>query len=69
MISITQNLKNFYPKMAHLQSQPDFQIPRINTTLKGTESVRYFGSVIWNNIPIKIGSIKDFITFKTEFRK
>ena len=24
----------------------DFQIPRTNNTLKGTESVRYFGSVI-----------------------
>ena len=55
--------------MAHLQSQLDFQIPRINTTLKGAESVQYFGSVIWNNIPIEIGSIKDFITFKTEIRK
>ena len=38
--------------------QPDFQIPRINTTLKVTESARYFGPVIWNNIPIEIRSIK-----------
>ena len=41
------------------------QIPRINTTLKGTESLRYFGPVVWNNIPIKIRSIQNFDAFKT----
>ena len=41
-----------------LQSQPDLQIPRINTSLKGIESVRYFRAVIWNNIPIEIRSIE-----------
>ena len=46
---------NFYS----LRSQPDFQIPRINTILKGAESVQYLGPVIWNNIPIEI-SIKNF---------
>ena len=49
--------------------QPDFQIPRINTTLKITEPVQYFGPVIWNNIPIEIRSIKNFDTFKTKIRK
>ena len=49
--------------------QPDFQIPRINTILKGIEPVRYFGPVIWNNIPIEIRSIKNFDTFKTKIRK
>ena len=29
------------------------QIPRINTTLKGTESVPYFGPVILNNVLIE----------------
>ena len=47
---------NFYS----LRSKSDFQIPRISTTLKGTESVRHFGPVIWNNIPIEIRSIKIF---------
>ena len=56
---------NFYS----LRSQPDFQIPRIKTSLKGAESVRYLGPVIWNNIPIEIRSIKNFDTFKTEIRK
>ena len=59
------NEDNFYS----LRSQPDFQIPRINTTLKGAESVRYFGPVIWNSIPVEIRNIKNFETFKTEIRK
>ena len=41
-----------------LRSQPDLQIPRNNTSLKGIESVRYFRAVIWNNIPIEIRSIE-----------
>ena len=59
------NENNFYS----LWSQPDFPIPSINTTLKGTEPIRYFGPVIYNNIPIEIRSIKSFDTFKTEIRK
>ena len=52
---------NFYS----LRSQLDFQIPRINTTLKGTESVRYFEPIIWNNIPIETRSIQNVDLFKT----
>ena len=59
------NENNFYS----LWSQPDFPIPRINTTLKGTEPIRYFGPVSYNNIPIEIRIIKNFDTFKTEIRK
>ena len=43
-----------------LRSQPVFQIARINTTLKGIESVRYYGPVIWKNIVIEMRSIKNF---------
>ena len=59
------NENNFYS----LLSQPNCQVPRINTTLKGTEYVRYLQSVIWNNFPIEIRSIKYFDTFKTEIKK
>ena len=58
------NENNFYS----LRSQPGFQIPRINTTLKGIEFVRYFRPVIWNNIPIKIRSVKNIDTLKAEIR-
>ena len=46
---------NFYS----LQSQSDSQIPRI-------KSVRYFGPVIWKNIPIEIRTIQNVDSFKTE---
>ena len=35
------NENNFYS----LPSRPDFQISRINNTLKETESIRYFGTI------------------------
>ena len=38
-------------------------------TLKRTESVQYFGPVIWKNIPIEIRSIQNVDSFKTEIRK
>ena len=53
------NENNFYS----LRSQTDFQIPRINAILKGIEAVRYFGPVIWNNIPFEIRSIKKVLLF------
>ena len=56
-------------KYCSFTSKLDFQILRINTTLKGIEPVRYFGPVIWDNIPIEIKSIKKINTFKTEIRK
>ena len=58
------NKNNFYS----IRSQTDFQTPRTITTLKGTESVRYFGPVICN-ISIEIRSIQNFDTFKTELTK
>ena len=48
-----------------LRSQLDFQNPRIKTTLKGTEFIRYFGPIIWNNIPIETRSIQNVDLFKT----
>ena len=33
------------------------------------KSMRYFGTVIWNNIAIEIGSIKTIDALKTEIRK
>ena len=45
----------------------NFQIPRITTTLKWTESI--FVPVIWNNILIEVRSIENFDTFKTEIWK
>ena len=64
-VSFLDLLHNYDYNFYSLRFQPDFQIPRINTTLKGTESVRYFGPVIWNNIPTEIRSIQNVDTLKT----
>ena len=69
-VSFLDLLHNYYENNFYsLWSQPDFQIPRINTNLKGTESVTNFGPIIWNNIHIEIRNIKNFDAFKTEIGK
>ena len=64
-VSFVDLYHNYYYNFYSLRSQLDFQIPRINTTLKGTDSVRYFGPIIWNNIPIETRSIQNVDLFKT----
>ena len=53
-------------KFYRLRSQSAFQLPKINTTLKGIEFVRYF---IRNNIPVEIRSIINFDTFEIKSKK
>ena len=36
----------------NLRSQSDFRVPGINTVFYGANSISYFGSVIWNSIPM-----------------
>ena len=48
-----------------LRSKPELVIPSVNSILKGKNSLRYFGSVIWNSLPIEIRedhSISSFVT-------
>lgn len=44
-------------------------VPSINTVIKEKISISYFGSVLWNAIPVNIGNIEMFEVFKTEIRK
>ena len=37
-----------------LRSMPEIVIPSVNSLLKGKNSLRYFGSVIWNSFPTEI---------------
>ena len=37
-----------------LRYKSELVIPLVNSVLKGKKSLRYFGSVIWNSLPIKI---------------
>ena len=48
-----------------LLSKPESVIHSVNSILKGKNSLRYFGSVIWSLLPIEISedhSISSFIT-------
>ena len=49
--------------------QSDFVVPGINSVFYGANSVRYFGSVIWNSLPNDLRSIHDFHFFKTTIQK
>ena len=47
-----------------LRSKPELVVPSVNSVLKGKNSLRYFGSVIWNSLPIEIRedhSISSFV--------
>ena len=48
-----------------LRSKSELAIPSVNSVAKGKNSLRYFGSVIWNSLPIDIRedhSISSFVT-------
>ena len=51
--------------MISLRSKPELVIHSVNSILKSKNSIRYFGSVIWNSLPIEIRedhSISSFVT-------
>ena len=47
-----------------LRSTSDFSRPRINTVHFGKDSLHYFGSVIWDIIPLEIKNSISLINFK-----
>ena len=38
----------------NLRSQPDFVIPQVKTVYEGSNSLRYFGPIIWRLIPTEL---------------
>ena len=44
----------------NIRSQSDFGVPGIKTVFYGANSIRYFGSVIWNSLPNDFQNICDF---------
>ena len=60
----TRNTNNY-----NLRTTSDFLIPQINTVLKGSNSIQYFGSKIWNVIPPEIKYLNSFESFKKSIRK
>ena len=55
--------------MYNLRSGCDFRVPSVNTENCGKNSLRYFGPVIWNMIPLSVRNIKTLAVFKKEICK
>ena len=47
----------------------DFVLPKMNTVHYGHDSLRYFGSQVWNMIPAHIKYIENLEKFKAGFVK
>ena len=52
-----------------LRSNPNLFVPSINTVSKGENSLRYYGSIIWNSLPPDIKNISSFNEFKAKIKK
>ena len=50
----------------NLRSKPELVIPSVNSVLKGKNSLRYFGSVIWKSLPIEIREDNSISSFATK---
>ena len=62
---IIRNIFTARPTIArNLRTQSDFPLPQINTVHYGKDSLRYFGSIVWNMIPADIKNITTFKGFK-----
>ena len=53
----------------NLRSKPELVIPSLNSVLKGKNSLRYFGSVIWNSSPIEIMEDHSISSFATKIKQ
>ena len=51
-----------------LRSQPDFVIPQVKTVYKGSNSLLYFGPIIWRLIPKEIKNCDTLTSFKSKIR-
>ena len=69
--NITDNTYNFFVRNNHnanLRSQPDLLIPSVKSVFKGKNSLRYFGSLTWNSVPIDIRKSESLSLFKEKIR-
>ena len=68
--SCLKNLFSIVNSNYNLRSQSDFGVPGLNTVfLYGANSIRYFGSMIWNSLSNDLRNICDFDLFKTTIRR
>ena len=66
---MTNVYKDFFVRSSHdfsLRFQQDLIIPSVNSVFKGKNSLRYFGSVIWNYHPDKIINSETLLVSKSK---
>ena len=51
----------------NFRTNRDFQIPRLNTVWNGSNSIRYFGPIIWDLIPSELEYTSLLENFKRKF--
>ena len=51
-----------------LRGEPSFPVPSVNTVLSGQNSLRYFGAVIWNSVPLSITNSSSVAIFKEQIK-
>ena len=52
----------------NLRSKPDLLIPSVKSVLKGKNSLRYFGSLMWNSLPNNIKNSESLSVFKAKIK-
>ena len=52
-----------------LFSKLELVIPSVNSVLKSKKPLRYFGSVIWNSLPIEIREDHSISSFATKIKQ
>jgi len=53
----------------NLRSNGMLQIPSVNTVLKGNNSLKYFGAIVWNSIPSEIKNLDSLSSFKLKIKQ
>ena len=56
----TRNTKRAVPERYKM----NLEIPRVNQASFGTESLRFYGPIIWNSLPYHIKSAENLLCFK-----
>ena len=53
----------------NMRPKPELVIPLVKSVLKGKNSLRYYGSVIWNSLPIEIRKDYSILSFVTKIKQ
>ena len=60
----TRNINSY-----KLRLKPDFVIPQVRAVLKGSNSIRYYGPIIWSLVPEEIRYTDSLEKFKNKNRR